>query len=115
MNASDPPRSVDALAVVPPALHTYLNRYLVNLPDSRKYSAEYDGLLRYFVEIVGPLGRLINKAFPSRAAFPTDILSATRDFIIPHVGNLLRYLVRFTRSARPCLNLKSRFRRASRT
>ncbi|KAJ7622783.1 hypothetical protein DFH06DRAFT_1143115 [Mycena polygramma] len=50
-----------------------------------------------------PYARVINKGFPSRSSQPVDISPETRDFMLPHVGNLLKYLVRrsFIRSAPP--------------
>jgi hypothetical protein len=59
------------------------------------YGGEPDGLLRYFVEVVGPYARLINKGFPSRAACSADVPDSTKVFMLPHIANLLRFLVRY--------------------
>jgi hypothetical protein len=36
---------------------------------------------------------LINKGIPSRAACSADVPDSTKVFILPHVANLLRFLV----------------------
>jgi hypothetical protein len=59
------------------------------------YGGEPDGLLRYFVEVVGPYARLINKGFPSRAACSADVPDSTKVFMLLHVANLLRFLVHY--------------------
>jgi hypothetical protein len=69
------------------------------------YGGEPDGLLRYFVEVVGPYARLINKGFPSRAACSADVPDSTKVFMLTHVANLLRFLVRYyfvMNGAAPC-------------
>jgi hypothetical protein len=44
---------------------------------------------------VGPYARLINKGFPSRAACSADVPDSTKVFMLLHVANLLRFLVRY--------------------
>ncbi|KAJ7825536.1 hypothetical protein B0H13DRAFT_1918599 [Mycena leptocephala] len=72
------PRTVSQLCEVPTALRLLLPPFLLRLPDLNFYGGEPDGLLRYFVEVVGPYARLINKGFPSRAACSADVPDSTK-------------------------------------
>ncbi|KAJ7895847.1 hypothetical protein B0H13DRAFT_1885369 [Mycena leptocephala] len=72
------PCTVSQLCEVPTALRLLLPPFLLHLPDLNFYSGEPDGLLRYFVEVVGPYSRLINKGFPSCAACSADVPNSTK-------------------------------------
>ncbi|KAJ7813080.1 hypothetical protein B0H13DRAFT_1925768 [Mycena leptocephala] len=60
--------------------------------DNNLYIDHARGVYDFFVEVVGPYGRLLNKAFPSCANTSADVSLEAKEFLIPHVGNFLSYL-----------------------
>lgn len=91
-----PPRSVEQLSQIPRALILLLPSFLHTYPSSDPYIQTPHGLYFFFTRVVGPYGRLLNKAFPSRAINPSDILASTRECMVLHVGNFLKYLVLYS-------------------
>lgn len=89
-----PPRSVAQLARVPQAVRLMLGVYLLNVPDIRSFSTEDDPVLAYFTAVVGPYALLIDKALPGRARESSDVPTETKVFLLPHVMNFVKFLVR---------------------
>ncbi|KAJ7606488.1 hypothetical protein DFH06DRAFT_1149954 [Mycena polygramma] len=87
-----PPRTVHELAQIPASLQILLPPYLLRVPLISAFTHPSYGVRAYFFDVVGPYARVINKGFPSRSSQPVDISPETRDFMLPHVGNLLKYL-----------------------
>ncbi|KAJ7175541.1 hypothetical protein C8R46DRAFT_1030586 [Mycena filopes] len=87
-----PPRTVLQLASVPETLKILLPHYLLSLPVSHPFSEDMHGMLHYFEQVVGPYAQLLNKVFPSRARELSKLLPDVAEYLLPHVGNLLRYL-----------------------
>ncbi|KAJ7817021.1 hypothetical protein B0H13DRAFT_2379988, partial [Mycena leptocephala] len=88
------PRTVSQLCEVPTALRLLLPPFLLRIPDLGFYGGKPDGLLRYFVEVVGPYARLLTKA--SRRALPVpptfpipprfSCCRTCQSFVIPWFG-----------------------------
>ena len=95
-----PPRSVDELVQIPHALKTVLPGFIRTTPDLSKFWDYDDPVLQYFVDVVAPYGRILNKAFPSAAMFPADVLPSSKEYLVPHVFNFLRFLVRLAANPR---------------
>jgi hypothetical protein len=112
---SVPPRTVEALSRVPESLELMLLPYRLSLPDLREYGEDTHGLLRFFEEIAGPYAQLINKAFPTGALQRHELRAETIAVVTPHVGELLRHLVRRPLSFmhHPISNISSRVSRIS--
>jgi hypothetical protein len=91
------PRTTEELTRIPEALQLLLAPYRSRLPDSRLYGEDPHGVLRYFEEVVGPYAQLIDKAFPTRALAKHQLRAESIEFLTPHVGELLRFLVRIAR------------------
>jgi hypothetical protein len=92
-----PPRTVKELSSIPLSLRLLLPPYLSRKADNDLYTDHARGVYDFFVEVVGPYGRLLNKAFPSCASSASDVSSEAKEFLTPHVGNFLSYLVRSRR------------------
>lgn len=88
------PRTVEELSRIPEALQLILAPFQQSLPDTRLYGEDKHGLLRYFEEVVGPYAQLIDKGFPTSALELHQIRADSIQFLKPHVGELLRFLVR---------------------
>ncbi|KAJ7921290.1 hypothetical protein B0H13DRAFT_1866892 [Mycena leptocephala] len=76
--AAQGPHTVSQLCEVPTALCLLLPPFLLCLPDLSFYGGKPDGLLRYFVEVMGPYACLINKGFSSRATCSADVPNSTK-------------------------------------
>lgn len=87
------PRTTEELTCIPEALQLLLGPYRSLLPDPRLYGEDRHGLLRYFEEVVGPYAKLIDKGFPTRAMVKHQMRPESVEFLTPHVGELLRFLV----------------------
>jgi hypothetical protein len=90
---SPAPRTTEELTRIPEALQLLLAPYRTLLPDPRAYGEDRHGLLRYFEEVVGPYAQLIDKGFPTRAIVKHQMRPESVEFLTPHVGELLRFLV----------------------
>lgn len=90
---SVPPRSTEGLTRIPEALQLMLEPYRAMLPDPRLYGESENGVLLYFQEVAGPYAQLIDKGFPTGALHKTQLRPESIEYLTPHVGELLRFLV----------------------
>ncbi|KAJ6457212.1 hypothetical protein C8R45DRAFT_943184 [Mycena sanguinolenta] len=87
-----PPRSTEELSSIPEALKLVLPAFFAWMPDLDDFHKRCDPVLDYFVLVAGPYAHLLNKAFPSMVLFPSDLPSESREYLLPHVFNFLRFL-----------------------
>lgn len=87
-------RSVDELSAPPSFLLLVIQERSRQVPPAAGYVVS-GGLTRFFEDFFTPLAKAINCAVPASAVFPSDVPSATRDFLQPHVAKLLSMAVSF--------------------